>query len=123
MKKKERIREVACSQFCPYYKPDRNEELACRGFVVVQQLIDGDTSIALEGPAQPAMHPGDMTGALRDRLCSGCPFYDGDCDFILTGGSAPPCGGFTLLLHLLGAGSITINDVTKLTDQEQQKER
>ena len=108
--------------YCAYYKPGRNEELACQGFVVVQQLIDGGTSIALEGPAQPVTHPGDMADALRDRMCPGCPFYEGDCDFILTGGSAPSCGGFTLLLHLLGAGSITIENVTKLTDQEREKE-
>ena len=125
-KKQKNLQQAVCLPYCTYYKPGRNEELACQGFVVVQHLIDiGDISagISLEKPVHPVPPPDGSESVLREHMCVACPFYEEDCDFILSGGSARPCGGFALLLHLLGTGSITIDYVTKLTDQEQQKER
>jgi len=44
-------------------------------------------------------------------VCTVCSFQKADCDFILSGGTAPPCGGYALLLHLLGSGDLTLEEI------------
>ena len=51
---------------------------------------------------------------LRKVLCPACPFYEGDCDFILQEGDALPCGGFIFLGLLIERGIICIDDVRNI---------
>ena len=88
-----------CRNFCSYYKPSKDEELACRGFVVVKRLIEMGKQIPFE---KSDRRPSPLTEEdLRKVLCPTCPFYEGDCDFILQEGDARPCGGFIFLGLLL----------------------
>ena len=98
-----------CGNFCSYYKPSKDEELACRGFVVVKQLIERGKQVSFE---ESKRRSGPLTEeGLRKVLCPACPFYEGDCDFILQEGYAMPCGGFIFLGLLIESGMICIDDV------------
>lgn len=110
MKKKEgRVKEL-CENHCTYYKPGRNEDMACEGFMVVRRLIEQGRDIPL-GRRGPGREGTGVAAALRRSLCVRCGFHEADCDFILTGGKAHPCGGFVLLRHLLDEGKITIEEI------------
>jgi hypothetical protein len=98
-----------CQAYCRYYKPSKDKELACRGFVVVKELMEKGRHITFE---ESERMPGHVTEEdLRTVLCPACPFYEGDCDFILQEGDAMPCGGFILLGLLIERGMIGIDDV------------
>lgn len=102
-----------CGNFCSYYKPSKDEELACRGFVVVKRLIETGKQVSFEGSSN--IRPGPLTEeALRKVLCPTCPFYEGDCDFILQEGAALPCGGFILLGLQIERDMICIDDVRNI---------
>jgi len=47
---------------------------------------------------------------LVQALCMACPFHEQDCDF-MENSALPPCGGFLLLMQLLGKKKISIDDV------------
>lgn len=100
-----------CRRFCPYYKPGRNEELFCRGFLVVQGLLRKGKAISLERPERPASPGISELRVLRERVCGACGFREQDCDYSATDGAAPACGGFVLLSHLLGAGELGADDI------------
>ena len=101
-----------CRRFCSYYKPSKEEDLACRGFVVVKRLTEMGKQIPFE---EPGRRPGALTeGTLMTVLCPTCPFYEGDCDFILKEGDSLPCGGFIFLGLLLDNGIISIDDVRNI---------
>ena len=100
-----------CMNFCQYYKPGKNEELACQGFVVVHGLIRKGRKLSREKPRRPAVPDARTVEGLKGRVCSVCEFREADCDFVLSGGTAPPCGGFALLLHLLGSGDLTLAEI------------
>ena len=101
-----------CLHFCPYYKSSKNEELACRGYVVVQSLMENSRQISFHargGEVRP-----ETVKALVQKMCKVCQFHKEDCDFILKGHKAPPCGGFLLLGHLVDEGTISIDDIGKM---------
>ena len=96
-----------CRNFCQYYKPGKNEELACQGFVVVHRLIEKGRRLSQEKPRRTAAPDARTIEGLKERVCTACSFRAADCDFILSGGTASPCGGYALLFHLLGRGDLT----------------
>ena len=100
-------REV-CVRLCSYYKPGRNEELACGGYVVLERLALQGTSISRTIMKEPRDRTGEEL--LVRRLCMACPFHEQDCDF-MEDRELPPCGGFLLLSQLLAANEISIEDV------------
>lgn len=101
-----------CQIYCRYYKPSKKEELACRGFVVVKELIETGKQLRFEGhDRRPSPLTEDDLGKV---LCPACPFYEGDCDFILQEGDAMPCGGFIFLGLLIERGMIGIDDVSNI---------
>lgn len=110
MKKTEVLEKLLCGRWCPYYKPGKNEELACRGYDVVQHL-QSSRSIRIDVPVFAAQPDQTIVAALRHRMCGGCSFSREDCDFILTGGAAAPCGGFRLLVRLIEMNRLSIDDV------------
>jgi hypothetical protein len=100
--------KTLCLKYCSYYKPGKNEELACRGFRVVERLMQEGRKIIGESPGVSA----DMKDMdqLVQALCSVCTFHEHDCDFFQDRVSQP-CGGFVLLSQLLGSGRITIAEI------------
>ncbi len=101
-----------CSNYCSYFKPLKDEDLACRGFAVVQVLIEGGQEISFQ-KTDKRPSPETKEG-LREVLCPACPFYADDCDFILQEGKAMPCGGFIFLCLLLDKEVISIDDVRNI---------
>ena len=102
------LEQTLCLKFCSYYKPGKNEELACRGYLVVERLSREGKSLVHEnnsGDSSPV-----LTEQLITVLCLACDFHEQDCDF-MQDRAARPCGGFVLLEKLLGSGVITIEDI------------
>ena len=107
----EKIILKLCLNFCPYYKPGKDKTIGCGGFSVVKRLLEKGRKLNLENPA---MQPCKTTKKLLlQRLCPGCQFYENDCDFVLNGKVALPCGGFKLLGYLLDKGIINIDNIPK----------
>jgi len=111
MKKVSATGETLCRNFCAYYKPAKKEELACRGFVVVQRLIEKGRAVPLVRTGRAVPPDSATKESLMRHVCKECDFREADCDFILTKGTAPACGGFVLLSSLLSSGEITIEDL------------
>ncbi len=105
---KSALTRTVCSRFCSYYKPGRNEELACRGYVVLERLAQQGVSINRDKTELP--RDGTDDGPLVSALCMACPFHEHDCDF-MENRALPPCGGFLLLAQLLTAKDISLKDV------------
>ncbi len=109
MQKDPQLIEALCRPYCSYFKPDRNEELLCRGAMIVvglQQagrLTNHHENVALKQARE-------ATEVLLERLCGACDFRAEDCDFARDP-SARPCGGFILLTRLLAADMITAEEL------------
>jgi ubiquitin len=101
------LTQAVCLRFCSYYKPERNEELACGGYVVLEQLAQ--QGVPMRG-AQAEPRDRNCEELLVTTLCTACPFQEHDCDF-MENRALPPCGGFLLLAQLLAAKQISIEDV------------
>ena len=102
------LEQTLCLKFCAYYKPDKDEELACRGFVIVEQLLKRDPALIVDRYGQDPDRGHEE--ALVQGLCMACAFHEQDCDF-MQDRQARPCGGYILLSQLLGSGRITIKDI------------
>ncbi|MBM4136417.1 MAG: hypothetical protein FJ241_06245 [Nitrospira sp.] len=74
------LQKRLCQNFCPYYKPSKNEELACRGFLVVERLIKNGKELHFESSHKRL---NELTeGKLLQHMCPACTFYKHDCDFV-----------------------------------------
>lgn len=100
--------ETLCIHSCAYYRPGKNEEFACRGYLVIERLCAQGKPIDLTQNCSAR----DMAGTelLVKMLCSACDFRVDGCDFILDR-KAVPCGGFLLLSQLLAQGTISQEDL------------
>ena len=98
-----------CQEFCPYYKPSKNNELACMGSIVVERLLNKNGNIPFDKPEKLDIV---TEKKLAQTLCPPCPFYENDCDFVQSG--LAPCGGFILLGNLLGKKTISIDDIRNI---------
>lgn len=118
-----------CKKFCPYYKPTKNEDLACQGFHVVEGLLRKDRKIPFHKIYRELK--AETEKELISVLCADCLFYENDCDFVdnpplpplsKNGKKGvrdekkhpPPCGGFILLGHLLEKNIISIDDIRNI---------
>ena len=110
-RKKAKNATMLCVNFCTYYKPGRNEELECQGSVVVHRLIDKGRELSRERPGTASAPDAHTLEGLKGRVCSACSFREADCDFVLSGGTAAPCGGFALLSPLLGSGDLKLEEI------------
>jgi hypothetical protein len=97
-----------CINFCAYYKPEKNEELACRGYLVVERLVRDGRRIPFERSGSRGAHAG--TELLVNKVCAACDFRDDGCDF-MNDRKAVPCGGLELLSQLLAQGVILPEDL------------
>ncbi len=106
------LSQQLCLRFCPYYKPSKDEALACRGFVEVQLLLEKGRQISFSDRGEEI--GSDTVKALVLRMCTLCPFYKEDCDFIMRGSAASPCGGFLLLGRRVDDGTISVDDIGRM---------
>jgi hypothetical protein len=112
--KKGKADTTLCRNFCKYYKPGKNENLACQGFVVVHRLIGKGKQLSQAKPQRTAVPDVKTVEGLKGRVCGACSFHESDCDFVLSGGTASPCGGSVLLFHLLGNGDLTLEELEEI---------
>jgi len=102
------LKHALCLKFCSYYKPDRNEELACEGYALIERLMARGMRFDFEATGKPRDRTRDTI--LAEAMCCSCPFHECDCDFT-ENRELPPCGGFLLLAQLLAAEKIKIEDI------------
>jgi hypothetical protein len=103
------LKKKLCLNFCPYYKPSNDNDLACMGFLVIERLIKKGKKISFKKMSKAL--DGMTEKLLKKHLCTVCSFYESDCDFAAQKENASPCGGFILLGHLLETNIITIDDL------------
>ncbi len=130
------MRDNICRKFCHYYKPSKDEELACLGFTVAERLMKKGIKCLFEMPVRRP-YP-DTEDILVRSMCGRCPFYEEDCDYAMEyrgqkynedarseshtyeegirncKGTPPPCGGFIFLGLLLELKIISIDDITNM---------
>ena len=108
MKIESQLKQKLCSKYCTYYKPGKNEALACRGHVVVERLLHEGKKLVLD--CRPREFEPATVELIIKNMCTACDFYEHDCDF-MQDRTKRPCGGFVLIAQLLVAGAITIEDI------------
>ena len=111
-----------CKKFCAYFKPSKQEDLVCEGFTVIERLLRNGKPIVFDKPDNEYVY--EVKEMLMQDMCTVCPFYQSDCDFIESHLSPSidqeekinpyPCGGFILLAHLLGSDIIEIDDIRNI---------
>ena len=109
---KKKLRTGVCEGYCSFYRPGKDEELACMGFTVIERLADRGKKVLFGNNG--ALIDAAVEEALVLEMCRACPFYQEDCDFVLKKKHSPPCGGFVLIGHLLSAKIISIDDIRNI---------
>ncbi len=113
------MRNKLCKNYCHYYKPEKDEALACSGFVIAERLMQKGLKLSFK--KTPARTNPATEKTLTKNMCIHCPFYEDDCDFAIEYRSneegfseSPPCGGFIFLGHLLEKNIIGIDDIRNI---------
>jgi hypothetical protein len=75
------MQSALCRNFCPYYKPSKNEELACMGYLVVKRLLNKGRKIFFE-KSQKKLDEATEEALVR-IMCGECSFYKDGCDFVM----------------------------------------
>ena len=108
---REHVKKKLCPSFCAYYKPLKKEDFACQGLLVVERLIEKGKDIVFDRIQTPLR---TLTSEqLLRYLCTKCPFYADDCDFVQQRRGSP-CGGFLLLGQMLQKNIISIDDMQNI---------
>ena len=99
------------------------------GFIIAERLAEWGLPISfhISGPLSDkggTEMPGEETTVLlKNQICTVCPFYENDCDFIsfhrhntpdARQVNAMPCGGFLFLGRLIDRKIIDIRDVNQV---------
>lgn len=113
-----RLVQLICRNCCSFYKPSKDEELACRGFLIAEQMVEARKELlfACNGLTGKAMeHRTDPDGkSLIENMCPVCSFFEKDCDFSEKKKDSPPCGGFIFIQLLMKAGLLGIDDISHI---------
>ena len=102
--KKSSTVDLICGQYCSFYKPGQKEEMACRGFDLVQAFLE---KYPEDLPHLPSPRDYEFTDRfhhlLHHFMCRTCDFFIEGCDFTDPGytGKALPCGGYIAVDLLL----------------------
>jgi hypothetical protein len=118
---KEELVSVLCAGYCSFYKPGKDEDLACKGFYILKKLIEQGKEV----PVRMKKIILSMTTEddLFQIICRGCPFVGQDCDFAawkrgerrdVAREAVNPCGGFLCLGHCIDQGTVDIEDINRL---------
>ena len=113
------FKDYICRPFCRFFREGRKEELACRGAVLIEQLVKKDV-------LQPGTIPGGGKTprlwsvhhpVLQAFVCNRCEFQPDGCDFQARTPPphAEPCGGYILLSLLLQQGRLSTRDLEELS--------
>ncbi len=109
---KKDVADFVCRPFCSFYREGEKEELICNGARILEILdsrgrfspwelreVRGVSSLSNEDHHQ-----------LEETVCRPCPFFIDGCDFRSDPPplNAEPCGGFLLLVMLMGKGLIAM---------------
>jgi hypothetical protein len=109
---KKHLQKNICQKYCSYFRPFKQEELACLGFLVIETLMKKGLPLTFEKADS------EQVAAAQQRLvldfCFACPFFREDCDFVRKTEGAEPCGGFIFLSHLLAKNIIHIDDIRNI---------
>jgi hypothetical protein len=92
-----------CRYFCAYYRAGDKEQQACRGALVLAELVRRGRLATSEFPRGAFMIPPAAHDPLLDEaVCAECPFRAADCDFqaVPPVADSPPCGGYRILALL-----------------------
>ena len=107
---------IICKNFCRFYKPEKDEALACRGFDLVLNLVSeekiNEARISEITDFTLSAYPFDEF--LKEHLCKKCDFVIDGCSFrddSYHGEKKIPCGGYILLTKLLSKGIMKIEDI------------
>ncbi|MBI5846794.1 MAG: hypothetical protein HZB31_02370 [Nitrospirae bacterium] len=120
MKKKD-LPQLLCASYCAFYKPGKDEELACGGFIIIERLVEDGKEIPV-GTGRVVLSR-EREDDLFRALCRTCPFFEHDCDFAawkrgesmqLAREALNPCGGFNCLGNCLDLGTIDIDDLNRV---------
>lgn len=110
--------DIICKNFCKFYKPEKDEALACRGFDLVLNLVGegkiNDARISEITNFTLSDYPFDEL--LKEHLCKKCDFVIDGCAFrdeSYHGEKKVPCGGYILLTMLLSKKVLTAKDIKK----------
>ena len=119
--KKEDLLELLCTKYCSFYSPGKDEELACKGFLILAKLLKEPKEVpAKTGKIVLSMKTED---SLFRVICTRCPFFEQDCDFAawkrgesgnVAREAVNPCGGFLCLGHCIDHGTVDIQDVNRV---------
>ena len=102
------LREQLCTRFCSFYKPSRDAELSCGGYLAIQRL---QAAKRLDLASCRKTYSSDTGERIAAILCIACPFCQDDCDFAQRVTGASPCGGFIVAASLMEQGVISIDDL------------
>ena len=105
------LKKRLCAQCCPHFKPVKNNDLACKGYSIIEKLLQEGRDINFQRSDKVLAETTEQL--LSTHICLFCTFYEEDCDFIQHEKNSSPCGGFTLLGQLLESNSITIADIIR----------
>ena len=106
---KANLQKIICARFCNYYKPDKNEKLACQGFLITAELFRRNKKLNFpETSRKPAP---DIQEELIRHVCNICPFHEHDCDFYELREGVSPCGGLIFLGILLAEHLVTVDNI------------
>lgn len=118
---KEELLELLCARYCVFYKPGKDEELACKGFYILEKLLEEQKEVPAKAKKiELSMKTEDD---LFRVICRCCPFFGQDCDFAAwkrgeSGNEARaavnPCGGFLCLGYCIDCGTIDIQDINRV---------
>lgn len=81
----------------------------------MEKLIEKGIDVAFPVTSNPVgVINQSVENEMRAALCTTCPFFSGDCDFISGEGDAKPCGGFIVLAGLVDKGTMRIDDIRNI---------
>ncbi len=129
MKSKSLTSEV-CKGFCQYFKPSKEEDFSCMGLIVAERLVEWGIPVSMAASPEttsdkgtPEMPGEETSGMLKNQICTVCPFFENDCDYIdahrlnsfdVRKVTAQPCGGFIFLGLLIDRKIIDIRDIKQV---------
>ncbi len=111
--------ELVCRGYCTFYKNDKDEQMACQGFIVAEKLMKDEWL--------PVPDKSDMSrqcdNDLARILCPVCPFVVDGCDYAAWSrkdllradqSGIQPCGGFLFLAACIEQAIVDIGSLNRV---------
>jgi len=105
---------LVCKSHCKFYKEEKKEEYACKGFFIMEELLGRkDLLEAVKALKTPLEITFKYDKVLKEAICKRCDFFVDGCDFRdqKCNYDAPPCGGFLLLSYLIERKIISAEEI------------